>query len=63
MSEGVPDTSHLPFKIGQEVICREGRVRIEWGRDEGRWGREGGEDFIGVGHICTDFRLKKLSFS
>ena len=34
MSEGVPDTSHLPFKMGQEVICREGRVRREWGRDE-----------------------------
>ena len=61
MSEGVPDTSHLPFKVGQEIICREGKVRREWGKDEE--GGEGGEEFMGVGHICADFRLEKLGFS
>ena len=52
MSEGVPDTSHLPFKMGQEVICIEGRVRRELGRDEK--GGEGGEELMGVGHVCAD---------
>ena len=60
MSEGVPDTSHLPFKMGQEVICREGRVRRELGRDEK--GGEGGEEFMGVGHVCADSRLEECSF-
>ena len=57
MSEGVPDTSHLPFKMGQEVICREGRLRRELGR--GEKGGAGGEEFMGVEHICTDFRLPR----
>ena len=53
MSERVPDASHLPFKMGQEVICREGSVRREWGRDEK--GGEDGEEFMGVEFIpqCT----------
>ena len=37
MSEGVPDTSHLPFKVGQEVVCKDERVRGGMRRDvEGR---------------------------
>ena len=46
MCEGVPGTSYLPVKVGQEVVCREGSVRGGRGSDEE--GREGGETFTGV---------------
>ena len=36
----------IPATLGQEVTCREWRIRRELGRDEK--GGEGGEEFMGL---------------
>uniref|UniRef100_A0A0E9T3Q1 Uncharacterized protein n=1 Tax=Anguilla anguilla TaxID=7936 RepID=A0A0E9T3Q1_ANGAN len=56
MSEEVLDTSHLPVKVGQEVICRKGSGEGVGGEMR----EEKVENSLCGLETHTDLRLKKL---